>query len=167
MMSRVVMVVGVVVLGVVALAVAWLLGMRNKGSVVVSTQRRINRAVMNPRQMRTAGTPGSYASVVRHVGRTSGRAYETPVGVVPTEDGFAVALMYGPRSDWLKNVLASGSATVVHEGTAYPVDRPEVVPFDTVVRHFPDERSIRLFGATQALRVRTVSADEGSEPSTI
>lgn len=158
-MGRVVTVVGVAVVGMVALALAWFLGMRNKQSVVVAAQRRINRAVVNPRQLQTAGAPGSSADVVRHTGRTSGRTYETPVGAEPTEDGFVVALVYGPRSDWLKNVLASGSATIVHDGVVSDVDRPEVVPFDTVAHHFPDQAAIRLFGVTQALRLRRV--DEG------
>jgi deazaflavin-dependent oxidoreductase (nitroreductase family) len=164
-MSGFVRVVGVVVLGVAALVVAWLLGMRNKGSVVVAAQRRFNRAVVNPRQLRTAGTPGSQADVICHTGRSSGRPYETPVGAEPTGDGFVVALVYGPRSDWLKNVLASGSATVVHQGVPYAVDRPEVVPLDTVAHHFPDLRSLRTFGVTEALRLHQADADPPDEQS--
>ena len=30
-----------------------------------------------------AGTPGAYASIMHHVGRTSGDPYETPVVAVP------------------------------------------------------------------------------------
>jgi deazaflavin-dependent oxidoreductase (nitroreductase family) len=164
-LSGLVRVVGVVVLGLVALVVAWLLGMRDKASVVVAAQRRFNRAVINPRQLRTAGTPGSQAAVIRHIGRTSGRPYETPVGVEPTEDGFVVALVYGQRSDWLKNVLASGSATVVHQGVPYSVDCPEVVPLDTVAHHFPAIRSLRTFGVTEALRLHQADHDQPDEQS--
>jgi deazaflavin-dependent oxidoreductase (nitroreductase family) len=164
-MGRFVTVVGVVVLGVAALVAAWLLGMRNKGSVVVSAQRRFNRAVINPRALRTAGTPGSEAEVIRHTGRTSGRSYQTPVGAEPTDDGFVVALVYGPRSDWLKNVLASGTATVVHQGASFPVERPEVVPFDSVAHYFPDARAIRTFGVTQAVLLHKAVADQlGEQP---
>jgi deazaflavin-dependent oxidoreductase (nitroreductase family) len=163
-MGRFVTVLGGVVLGVAALVVAWLLGMRNKGSVVVSAQRRFNRAVINPRQLRTAGTPGSETAVIRHTGRMSGRSYDTPVGAEPTDDGFVVALVYGPRSDWLKNVLASGSATVVHQGLSFPVERPEVVPFDSVAHHFSDARAIRAFGVTQAVLLHKAAADHSGEP---
>jgi deazaflavin-dependent oxidoreductase (nitroreductase family) len=152
-------VVVVVVLGLAALAAAWLVGMRNKGSVVVSAQRRFNRAVLNPRALRTAGTPGSEVAVIRHTGRTTGRHHETPVGAEPTDDGFVVALVYGPRSDWLKNVLASGSATVVHQGASFPVERPEVVPFDSVAHHFPDARAIRTFGVTEAVLLHKAASD--------
>ncbi len=163
-MGRFVTVVGVLVLGGAALIVAWLLGMRNKGSVVVAAQRRFNRAVINPRQLRTAGTPGSEIAVIRHTGRTSGRSYQTPVGAEPTDDGFVVALVYGPRSDWLKNVLASGSATIVHQGVSHLVGRPEVVPFGSVAHHFPDARSIRTFGVTEAVLLHKVGADVSGQP---
>jgi deazaflavin-dependent oxidoreductase (nitroreductase family) len=147
---------GLLLLGLVTLGVLWLLGMRDKHSVVVRTQRRVNRAVVNPQQMRTAGTPGADASIIRHIGRTSGRSYETPVGIVPTEQGFLVALVYGSGSDWLKNVLAAGSAVVVHEGRQYAVDRPEVVPLADVSACFPagTQRSLRLFGVDECLRLQ-------------
>lgn len=40
--------------------------------------RRLNRALLNPRQLRTAGQPGASASAIDHVGRTGGRPYRTP-----------------------------------------------------------------------------------------
>lgn len=155
-MGRVLGIVGLVVGALLAVALAWLLGMRNKGSAVVAAQRKVNRAVFNPRQMETAGTPGAYAAVIRHTGRSSGRSYETPVGAEPTDDGFSIALMYGSKSDWLQNVLAAGSATIVHDGRTYPVDHPELVPFSDATGDFPAEglRALRLFGVKQVLRVR-------------
>ena len=52
-----------------------------------NTVRRFNRAFGNPHQMKTAGTPGAYASVIRHVGRKTGRSYETPVVPFATQMG--------------------------------------------------------------------------------
>jgi hypothetical protein len=108
--------------------------------------------------MRSAGTPGAYASVIRHRGRVSGRQYETPVGAVAAGDGFAIGLVYGSRARWCQNVLASGSATIVHDGQAYAVDHPEIVPMQTVATHFTagDQRGFRRFAVDQALRVRRV-----------
>jgi deazaflavin-dependent oxidoreductase (nitroreductase family) len=119
---------------------------------------RLQRAVINPRQMRSAGQPGAYAAVIRHRGRTSGRPYETPVGAVAVDDGFVIALVYGSRTQWLRNVLANGSATIVHEGRAYAVDQPEVVPMQEVATHFAagDQRGFRWLGVDEALRVRRV-----------
>ena len=117
--------------------------------------------------MRSAGTPGAYAAVIRHRGRVSGRPYETPVGAVATDDGFVIALVYGSRTNWLQNVLASGSATIVHEGQTYQVDRPEIVPMQTVETHFTagDQRGFRRFAVDQALRVRRVEPGEARVPA--
>jgi deazaflavin-dependent oxidoreductase (nitroreductase family) len=113
---------------------------------------------MNPRQMKTAGTPGAYASVIRHEGRTSGRPYETPVGAFVTDDGFVIALPYGSDPDWLKNVMAAGSATLVHEGGTYRVERPELVPTSAAAPYLPvkEQRNLRMFAVDQCLRVHTM-----------
>ena len=131
-------------------------GMRSKSPPVLNAVRRFNRSVSNPRQMATAGAPGAYASVIRHVGRTSGREYETPIGATATEDGFVVALPYGAGADWLKNLLASGSATIVNEGSTYRVDQPEVVAMAEAIDDFPlkEQRMLRVFGVDKSLRVR-------------
>lgn len=149
---------GALFVGLALIALVYVLGMRAKSRLVLSPLIRLQRAVINPRQLRSAGTPGAYASVIRNRGRTSGRQYETPVGAVATVDGFVIGLVYGSRSNWLKNVLASGSATVVHEGHTYEVDRPEVVPMRSVEAHFTagDQRGFHLFAVDQALRVRRV-----------
>ena len=131
-------------------------GMRSKSPPVLNAIRRFNRSVSNPRQMATAGSPGAYASVIRHVGRTSGREYETPIGAMETEDGFVVALPYGASADWLKNLLASGSAMIVNEGSTYRVDQPEVVTMAEAIDDFPpkERRMLRVFGVDKSLRVR-------------
>jgi deazaflavin-dependent oxidoreductase (nitroreductase family) len=147
---------GVPLLILAALAAVFILGMRTKNPSVLGCIRRMNRAFWNPRTMESAGTPGAYASIVRHVGRTSGRDYETPVGAVATDDGFVIALPYGSQADWLKNVLASGRAVIVDEGVTYEVDQPEIIGSDEAAIHFaPQElRAQRLFGVDQSLRVR-------------
>jgi hypothetical protein len=131
-------------------------GMRSKSPPVLKAVRRFNRSVSNPRQMATAGSPGAYASVIRHVGRTSGREYETPIGATATEDGFVVALPYGASADWLKNLLASGSAMIVDEGSSYRVDQPVVVTLAVAIDDFPpgERRLLRVFGVDESLRVR-------------
>ncbi len=157
-MTQLVMLVGgaVAALGVVGLAIV--VGWRTRSPLLFKPLIRLQRTVINPRQLQSAGQPGSYASVIRHVGRASGRPYVTPVGAVATSDGFVVALMYGAGSNWLQNVLASGSATVIHDGQTQAVDRPEVVPMRTVVAQFgaSDRRAFRVLGVDQALRLRRV-----------
>jgi deazaflavin-dependent oxidoreductase (nitroreductase family) len=147
--------IGGVLFALVATGVVFVVGMRTKSPVVLDTVRRTSRA-MKPLALKSAGTPGAYASVIRHVGRTTGRAYETPVGAVAIDDGFVIALPYGPNTDWLKNVLASGSAIIVDEGNTYDVDRPELVPMAAAGAYFSpqDQRAHRMFGVDECLRVR-------------
>ena len=113
----------------------------------------MNRAVMNPRQMKSAGTPGAYAAVIRHVGRNSGREYETPIGITPYQDGYVVALPYGRETDWLKNLMAAGTATIVYEGETITVSRPRLVPIETLRHAFSpaDQRAHRAFGVSDCL----------------
>ena len=158
-MGQLVRRVGISVVLVVAVALgAFVVGMRRKSPAVQRVVRRMNKAFWNPRSMRTAGSPGAYASVVRHVGRRSGAVYETPVVVVAVEDGFVVALPYGTHADWVQNVLVAGRATVVDEGEVHEVDRPEVVPSEHVRDLFDesDRRVHRAFGVDRCLRVRRV-----------
>ena len=167
MVVQLVVVAGILALVVAAVALVYVLGMRRKSRFVQAPLIRLQRAVINPRQMRSAGTPGAYAAVIRHRGRISGQAYETPVGAVATDDGFVIALVYGARTNWLRNVLAAGSATLVHEGQASTVDRPEIVPMSAVQGHFAlgDQRGFRWLGVDQALRVRRVEPGRDAERS--
>ena len=153
--------VGGVVLMLMGVAAVFFVGMRMKSPLVLDAIRRFNRDVTNPHAMESAGTPGAYASVVRHVGRTTGQPHETPVRATATDEGFLIALPYGTRADWLKNVRASGSATIVDEGTTYDVDQPEIIPMADVSSQFPlmDQRTLSRFGVDQCLRVRRVPAD--------
>jgi deazaflavin-dependent oxidoreductase (nitroreductase family) len=155
-MPQLVTVLGVVVLGLAAFAIAYVVGWRAKSGLVLRPIVWMSKKVMNPMQMRTAGTPGAYASIVRHRGRISGTAYETPVGVVADGDAFLVALPYGTRAQWLRNVLAAGSATLVHEGVTYRLDRPELIPMATVADRFSvsDQRMFRWLRVEGCLRLR-------------
>jgi deazaflavin-dependent oxidoreductase (nitroreductase family) len=140
---------------VTGIGVVFVVGMRRKSPPVLNAVRRLSRATKGS-ALRRAGTAGSDASVLRHVGRRSGRTYDTPVRAVRTPDGFAIALPYGSNTDWLKNVLANGQATIVFDGETYPVDSPEVVPLAQVSGSFTpgNRRAHRVFGVRDALTVR-------------
>ncbi|MCC7077363.1 MAG: nitroreductase family deazaflavin-dependent oxidoreductase [Acidimicrobiia bacterium] len=148
---------------VLTLGLVWLIGMRTKLSPVIDFQRRVNRRLVNPRQMRTAGTEGSYAGVVRHTGRESGRQYETPVVPLPTSDGFVILLVYGARSHWVRNVLAAGTATIVYEGETCDVVEPEIIPVAEAGREFSarERREMWVFGNKTCLRLRRAGPPSG------
>ncbi len=158
---------GSLLLVVSVIGIVFVTGMRAKSPPVVNGVRKLGRA-MRPLAIKSAGGSGNSASVVHHVGRTSGRSYATPVAAVPGDDGFVIALPYGLSADWLKNVLASGSATIAHDGDTYHVNRPEVVPLSAVQHQFSsaDQRAHRLFGVDQCLRVRRTVPDQPDTATT-
>ena len=150
--------IGALLAAVVVLWLGFVLAMRAKFRPVQDTLRRVNRSVFNPRTLRSAGEGGQQWSVVRHVGRTTGTEYETPIDANPTGDGFVIPLPYGTTADWVRNVLAAESAEIVHDGVMYPVDRPEVVPSEAVAAHVPakQQRTDRLYGVDHYLALRQV-----------
>jgi deazaflavin-dependent oxidoreductase (nitroreductase family) len=141
-------------LGFLGFLVAYVLGVRTKSPQVLGTIRKVNHTVFNPLQMKSAGNAGSYASVVRHEGRKSGKTFETPVVAIPTDDGFVISLPYGSDADWVKNVLAGGHATIVQDGSTYEVEGPEVVAIADTADSFPmpNQRAHRWFGVDECLR---------------
>lgn len=122
----------------------------------VQNALRLLTRVMRPLALRSAGKQGSSTSVVRHIGRRSGRPYQTPIIAVRHDDSFLIALPYGERTDWLKNVLDKGSATIVTNGHAYEVDRPEIIPMVEATAYFRprEQRMHRQFHVDSALQVR-------------
>ncbi len=97
---------------------------------------RINRVATNrvtrPLLRRLPGF-----GVVVHHGRRSGRRYETPVNVFRMRPGLRIALTYGRDSDWVKNVVAAGGATIVTRGRELTLTAPRIT-------HDPKRTGARL-----------------------
>ncbi len=90
-------------------------------------------------------------SLVRHVGRTSGRTYETPVILARVPQGFVAELTYGTGVNWYRNIVAAGGCVVVSGGTEYRVDR--IGPCDAAT-------GIRAYGNPAALVLRLLRRHE-------
>ncbi|MET8997599.1 nitroreductase family deazaflavin-dependent oxidoreductase [Amycolatopsis sp. NPDC004169] len=86
-----------------------------------------NKHVLNPAMLLLAGRKHWYASALEHVGRRSGRTYRTPVVAGRVPGGFVVPLPYGSEVDWLRNVLAAGTATLRSGGITYVVSEPRII----------------------------------------
>jgi deazaflavin-dependent oxidoreductase (nitroreductase family) len=103
---------------------------------------------LNPLTRQLARSSFGPFTIVRHVGRRSGRSYETPIIVSPVEDGFVIELTYGHDVDWHKNVLAAGGCTLIRHGKEYVIDTME--PLDTATGRaaFPPVQQLilRLLG---------------------
>ena len=90
-------------------------------------------------------------SLVRHVGRKTGRVYETPLLLAATDGGLVAELTYGPGVAWYRNVVAAGHCTVIHRGAEVRIDRIE--PYDTAA-------GLRAFGNPAALVLRALRRRE-------
>jgi deazaflavin-dependent oxidoreductase (nitroreductase family) len=75
--------------------------------------------------------------VLRHVGRKSGTAYETPIVALPTADGFFIPLPFGEGTQWLKNLQASDRAGLRHAGHDYVIDHAELVDLEAAGPDLP------------------------------
>jgi deazaflavin-dependent oxidoreductase (nitroreductase family) len=104
----------------------------------MNLQQRLRKALLvvlkhtlNPLTRRLARSALGPFTLIRHVGRRSGKLYETPIIARPVADGFVIELTYGPDVDWHKNVLAAGGCTLVWHGKEYVIDQIE--PLDTEI----------------------------------
>ncbi len=99
--------------------------------------RFFNKRVLNRVMLKIAGAAHSPISIVYHVGRRSGKPYETPVIVEPLADSFVFALTYGPEVDWYRNVLAAGHAELLWHGKKFALANPELIDIKTALPVFP------------------------------
>ena len=99
--------------------------------------RIFNKDVTNRVLRGLAHLPRGPFALVRHVGRRSGKRYETVIMVFPTADGFVIALTYGPNVDWFRNLQAAGSGAVFWHGKEFVVGQPEPIAAGTALPLFP------------------------------
>jgi deazaflavin-dependent oxidoreductase (nitroreductase family) len=89
-------------------------------------------------------------ALIRHRGRRSGTAYETPIAVVPTTDATIVmiGLPWGVKTNWARNVVAAGGASLRWRGRNVELVHPRIVdgaeaerlakaPFRPLLKRFP------------------------------
>jgi deazaflavin-dependent oxidoreductase (nitroreductase family) len=83
---------------------------------------KINRRLFNPREIRRGKYP-----VVTHVGRKSGKTFQTPLDAFPTKTGYVLVARYGPESDWVQNILVAQAATLRIGGEEHALGSPRLV----------------------------------------
>lgn len=87
--------------------------------------RPFTTKVFNPISRHVAGwLPGFGILIYR--GRTSGRAYRTPMNVFRHGDEYVLALTYGPDVQWVKNVMAAGGCQLVTRGRTLRLVAPRL-----------------------------------------
>lgn len=95
-------------------------------------------------------------ALVEATGRNSGKMYRIPVATAPTPDGFVIPLPFGGATQWARNVMATGGATIRWNGGTYAVVDPEIIPASEAKQHFiaPIRALIPWTGIGDFLRVR-------------
>ncbi len=90
--------------------------------------RSFNKRRLNPVILHSiAGNRSRVYACHKHIGRRSGKQYETPVVARPLGDGFVIPLPYGADVDWCRNVLAAGTCTLLWNGQEFTLERPELI----------------------------------------
>jgi hypothetical protein len=89
--------------------------------------------------LKIAGGPLRAYSALKHVGRSSGREYVTPLSAYPLGDGFVLPLLYGDAKsvDWCRNVMTAGQCKLLTRGREYVLERPEILSAEQALAAFP------------------------------
>ncbi|HEX2037502.1 MAG TPA: nitroreductase family deazaflavin-dependent oxidoreductase [Chloroflexota bacterium] len=88
---------------------------------LAKVNRRVTNRILGPLATTLPGF-----GIVEHTGRKSGHRYRTPVNVFSRPGGFVIALTYGPRSEWVQNVLASGGCTLETRAGTWHLTQPRL-----------------------------------------
>ncbi|GAA0926081.1 hypothetical protein GCM10009560_27880 [Nonomuraea longicatena] len=110
----------------------------------------VNKRVFNPRAIAGGKWP-----VLIHVGRVSGATHHTPLDAHPVEGGYLFVLVYGSRSDWVRNVLAADQARLRVGGKEVRLTAPRLVGTDEAFQALPPEvsRPPKVLRITEFLRM--------------
>jgi deazaflavin-dependent oxidoreductase (nitroreductase family) len=113
---------------------------------------QINKRVFNPLSLR-----GTRYEAIRHVGRSSGREYRTPLEALPVDGGYVMMLVYGSKADWVQNVLAAGSASLEVDGTLVELADPQLLTADEAFQLLPAaaKRTPKALRIDEFLMMRT------------
>ena len=98
-----------------------------------------------------------------HTGRSSGKTYRTPLDAHRLPDGYLFIPLYGPRTDWVRNVLAAQAARLRIDGHEIELRSPRLVRkkdiwpmVPTTSKSYPG-----ITGESELLRMDTRAQDPG------
>jgi len=100
-----------------------------------------------------------FYAILHHTGRTSGKAYSTPVVALRTPDGFIIPLPFGDATQWARNLFAAGGGSLRWAGDDHEIRDPQIVDRDTVADLPGLVRFLsRRLGLRQFVLVRRISS---------
>lgn len=115
---------------------------------------QVNKRVFNKIELNKGVRP-----VLRHVGRSSGTVYRTPLETYRLNGSYLFILMYGSDSDWVRNVTVAGSATLTIAGEDIELVSPRLVPKDVAEQELPAtvKRPPKFLNVTEFLKMDVAS----------
>ena len=127
--------------------------------------RVINKYVTNKLLYHIAGKDLGMFAVLSHTGRKSGKIYQIPIIVVPVQNGFVIALTYGKKTDWYKNVKAKGGCSLKWKRQEYTLTNPEFIDQEQALQAFPAvfRVGLRMMGIQYYLRLTRIKEQERLE----
>jgi deazaflavin-dependent oxidoreductase (nitroreductase family) len=99
--------------------------------------RRLNKRLINKVLIHISGKRFGHFAILTHTGRKSGQTYRIPIIVEPAPGGFVIALTYGKKVDWLKNVQAKGKCELRWKNQDISLVNPQFIGQDQGLRAFP------------------------------
>jgi deazaflavin-dependent oxidoreductase (nitroreductase family) len=117
----------------------------------------ILKHTLNRATLRAARSGRGPFSIVTCIGRKSGKTYETPIIVQPTEGGFMIELTYGDQVQWYKNARAAGSCRITYKTVNYDIVGFETVDAATGIAAFSpgQQRILRILHRSHFVRFLT------------
>jgi hypothetical protein len=76
-----------------------------------------------------------------------------------TPQGFAVAMLYGPSTQWVKNLLAAGGGELRRGGKRYRLSDPRVVPRASITARGIGGRYLRAGTTVLVARMQPLGQD--------
>lgn len=118
--------------------------------------RLLNKHFLNRVLHSFAGASRGPFALVYHVGRRSGKSYETPIIVEPSAGGFVIALTYGPEVDWYRNVVAAGQCRILWHKKEYAISRIEPLDKKIALPAFPQPFRVilKILGPQHFVKMR-------------
>jgi deazaflavin-dependent oxidoreductase (nitroreductase family) len=115
---------------------------------------RFNRRVTNPLLGGLSKRAPGMATIL-HRGRKSGKTYQTPMMIFDTDDGWVMALTYGSKVDWVRNLVAAEGGEMIHRRKRVRLERPRLISEAEGMALIPAivRAVLRTIGVTEFLRV--------------
>lgn len=83
----------------------------------------------------------------------------------PRGSSFTIALTYGPKTDWVKNVMAAGSFQLVYKGREIALTNPRLVEAEAGLPTLPAllRPIVKLLRVRDFLLANSAAAQHGQE----